>query len=272
MEQLAAAAAAYIEEHLEEPLNLETVAQAVHYSKYYLHRCFTAALGLTPHDYIQRRRLTEAARRLALSRTPILEAALAAGYESQQAFSDAFKAMYKQTPLEFRRRGSFYPLQLPSTPGPLRTGPRKLAWAVPEDLPAWMDFTALVIGGFPCLEEAFHREEGERYIRQRRALVLREGGLLIGAAAFTPETGSIDFLAAHPRRQEAAGALLALLTGELLPGRELTVTTFRQGDRADLGQRREYLRLGFEEGELLTQFGYPVQQLHLSPGGRRSHD
>ena len=51
----------YIESHLHEKLDLETVAGAVHYSKYHLHRMFTGTVGLTIHDYVQRRQLTEVA-------------------------------------------------------------------------------------------------------------------------------------------------------------------------------------------------------------------
>ena len=80
----------YIETHLQEKLDLETVAKAVHYSKYHLHRMFTGTVGLTIHDYVQRRQLTEAAKLLVLSDRPILEIALSAGYESQQSFTSKF--------------------------------------------------------------------------------------------------------------------------------------------------------------------------------------
>lgn len=70
----------YIESHLYEKLDLETVAGAVHYSKYHLHRMFTGTVGLTIHDYVQRRKLTEAAKLLVLSDKPILEIAFIAGY------------------------------------------------------------------------------------------------------------------------------------------------------------------------------------------------
>ena len=104
------AAIDYIENHLHEKLDLETVAGAVHYSKYYLHRMFTDTVGLTIHDYVQRRRLTEAAKLLAFSDRPILEIALLAGYESQQSFTDIFKAMYKKSPNRYRGEEEFYPL------------------------------------------------------------------------------------------------------------------------------------------------------------------
>ena len=89
------AAIDYIESHLHEKLDLETVAGAVHYSKYHLHRMFTGTVGLTIHDYVQRRQLTEAAKMLVLSDRPILEIALSAGYESQQSFTDISKPCIK---------------------------------------------------------------------------------------------------------------------------------------------------------------------------------
>ena len=97
----------YIESHLHEKLDLETVARAVHYSKYHMHRMFTDTVGLTIHDYVQRRQLTEAAKLLVLSDRPILEIALSAGYESQQSFTDIFKAMYKKSPTGTGRKKNF---------------------------------------------------------------------------------------------------------------------------------------------------------------------
>ena len=57
----------YIESHLDGKLELETVAEAVHYSKYHLHRLFTETVGMTIHDYVQRRQLTEAAKLMVFS-------------------------------------------------------------------------------------------------------------------------------------------------------------------------------------------------------------
>ena len=85
----------YIESHLDEKLDLEKVSEAVHYSKYHLHRMFTNTVGMTIHDYVQRRQLTEAAKLLVFSSNPIIEVAFFCSYESQQAFSSAFKSMYK---------------------------------------------------------------------------------------------------------------------------------------------------------------------------------
>lgn len=90
--QAITAAIFYTESHLDETLNLDIVADAVCYSKYHLQHMFTDTVGMTLHDYTQRRRLTEAAKRLMFSKKPILEIALSAGYESQQAFTSIFKS------------------------------------------------------------------------------------------------------------------------------------------------------------------------------------
>ncbi len=56
------AALAHIEERLSDgKVGLDTVAEAVHYSKYHLHRIFSDTVQMNIHDYVQRRRLTEAA-------------------------------------------------------------------------------------------------------------------------------------------------------------------------------------------------------------------
>lgn len=102
----------YIEEHLTEKIDLDQIANVVHYSKYHLHRMFTNIVGFTVHNYIQRRKLTEAAKLLVFSNHPIIDIALFSGYKSQRSFTTAFKMLYKKSPNAFRECGEFYPLQL----------------------------------------------------------------------------------------------------------------------------------------------------------------
>ena len=272
-----AAVISYIEAHLQEKLDLDRVAEGAGYSKYHLHRMFTETAGITLHDYIQRRRLTQAARLLVCSEQPILDISLAAGYESQQSFASVFKAMYKQTPLQYRQGQVFYPLQLEFAlnrdQAPPHAVNREVSYAAPEDIPRWMEFTALVIDGFPRLDGPSHLEQVRQHIQRREALIMRDGSTLIGAAAFSRRAGRIDFLAVHPqyRRYGVAEALLDFMLGRLFAGQDVSITTFRQGDRADPGQREEYLRLGFTEAELLTEFGYPTQRLVLPAREERNH-
>ncbi len=130
-----------------------------------------------------------------------------------------------------------------------------------------MNFVPLVIGGFPHLDAASHLEQAKRYIQRSQALVMRDGPTIIGAAAFSCQAGSIDFLAVHPqyRHYGVAKSLLDFMVCHPFAGCEISITTFREGDKADTGQREEYKRLGFAESELLTEFGYPTQRLILPP-------
>ena len=97
----------YIENNLSNKLDLEKISEAVHYSKYHLHRLFSETVGMTIHDYVGRRQLTEAAKLLVFSDRPIIEIAFICGYESQQAFSSAFKSMYKIPPAQYRENREF---------------------------------------------------------------------------------------------------------------------------------------------------------------------
>ena len=259
----------YIESHLDGKLNLETVADAVHYSKYHLHRLFAAATGLTIHDYVQRRHLTEAAKLLVFSEKPVIEIAFICGYESQQAFSSAFKAMYKLPPAEYREKRVFYPLQLRfrlSRHAAAKSFTKAdIHPAERADLPDWMDLMRLVIDGYPVMNETDYQHAITQCIDEKRALVLRDGQLLVGALAFSANAGCVDFLGIHPqyRSHGLPGLFLDALLERCLPGQEICMTTYRQGDRADTGYREMLKQLGFAERELLVEFGYPTQRFAL---------
>lgn len=261
----------YIESHLDGKLELETVAEAVHYSKYHLHRLFTETVGMTIHDYVQRRQLTEAAKLLVFSDKPIIEIAFICGYESQQSFSLAFKAMYKSPPAEYREERSFYPLQLRFILHRRTTAMeftiQDIRIAEKKDIVDWMNLMRLVIDGYPVMDEDDYLAKLEESIDEKRALVLREGDILIGAMAFTYSPGSIEFLGVHPqyRNRGLQKVFLDALLEIYLPGQEISTTTFREQDKADTGHRDMLLQLGFAEKELLTEFGYPTQRFVLPP-------
>ena len=261
----------YIESHLDGKLELETVAEAVHYSKYHLHRLFTETVGMTIHDYVQRRQLTEAAKLLVFSDKPIIEIAFICGYESQQSFSLAFKAMYKSPPAEYREERSFYPLQLRFILHRRTTAMeftiQDIRLTEKKDIVDWMNLMRLVIDGYPVMDEDDYLAKLEESIDEKRALVLREGDILIGTMAFTYSPGSIEFLGVHPqyRNRGLQKVFLDALLEIYLPGQEISTTTFREQDKADTGHRDMLLQLGFAEKELLTEFGYPTQRFVLPP-------
>ena len=261
----------YIESHLHEKLDLKTVAKAVHYSKYHLHRMFIDTVGLSIHDYVQRRQLTEAAKLLVFSDNPILEIALSAGYESQQSFTDIFKAMYKKSPKQYREEEEFYPLQLRyvlnENPTDLdeKNWQDKIVFATKEDIPKWIELVHLVIDGFPHLDEKQYLEQLQEYIKNKRALILKDADTAIGIMAFNEMTGSIDFFGVHPqyRKRGIAKAFCEKVLHDLTNSSQISITTFRAGDKADTGYRKIWGSLGFAEAELLFEFGYPTQRFIL---------
>jgi AraC-like DNA-binding protein/GNAT superfamily N-acetyltransferase len=261
----------YIENHLDNKLDLEMVAEAVHYSKYHLHRMFTGMVGMTIHDYVQRRQLTEAAKLLVFSDKTILEIAFICGYESQQAFSSAFKSMYKMPPAEYRNNCEFYPLQLRFRlyRNATKTEFTKddICFAEKTDIPAWIDLMRLVIDGYPVMDETDYLNKLINCIDERRALVLKDGNTLIGVMAFSYESGCIDFFGIHPqyRNKGIQKLFLDALLETYLPGQEIWMTTYREGDKADTGHRNLLKQLGFAERELLVEFGYPTQRFVLPP-------
>ena len=79
---------AYIDAHLDGPLDLNTLAEVAHFSQFHFHRLFSAWMGETLGDYLRRRRLEIAAMRLASQpRTAILNIALSTGFGSAEAFA-----------------------------------------------------------------------------------------------------------------------------------------------------------------------------------------
>lgn len=101
----------YIETHINEDLALDKIANALNYSKFYIARIFSEETKCTVYKYIQGRRLTLAAQKLVETEQSIVEIAYEAHYDSQQAFTLAFKQLYECTPYIYRKNGVFYPKQ-----------------------------------------------------------------------------------------------------------------------------------------------------------------
>lgn len=94
---------AYIDRHLDAPLDLAAMAGVAHFSPFHFHRLFLAWTGQTLGDYLARRRLELGAQRLrGQPSSTVLSIALGVGYGSAEAFSRAFKAHFGLTPSQWR--------------------------------------------------------------------------------------------------------------------------------------------------------------------------
>ncbi len=101
----------YIEQNMENDIDLEKISKAVGYSRFYLNRIFAEHTGITIYKYLQSRRLTVAADKLTNTDKSILQIAFEAGYDTPQSFSLAFKQMYLCPPKVYRARGVYVPGQ-----------------------------------------------------------------------------------------------------------------------------------------------------------------
>lgn len=87
----------YIETRLEEDVSLADVAKAAGVSQWHFQRIFKALTGETLKTYIRSRRFAASLARLLDTNLRVLDIALLAGFESQEAFARAFKTLRKST-------------------------------------------------------------------------------------------------------------------------------------------------------------------------------
>lgn len=98
---------AYIDEHLEQALDLNALAEVAYFSPFHFHRLFSAWMGETLGDYLRRRRVEVAAMRLAAQpRIKILNLALSVGFGSAEVFARAFKNRFGCSPTVWRAQQS----------------------------------------------------------------------------------------------------------------------------------------------------------------------
>ena len=92
----------YIGLHLEDPLDLPTLARQAGYTEYYLSSKFKKETGLPPSEYIRRKRLERAAHLLRTTQEDIQKISARLRFSSQSHFSECFRKRYGVTPSVYR--------------------------------------------------------------------------------------------------------------------------------------------------------------------------
>ena len=85
---------------------LQSLAGEARLSPYHFLRAFQQATGVTPHQYLLRARLREAAMRLANEPGRVLDIALDSGFGDVSSFNRVFRAEFGMSPRAFRRKQS----------------------------------------------------------------------------------------------------------------------------------------------------------------------
>jgi AraC-like DNA-binding protein len=91
-----------IERRPDAGLTLDGMARSVELSPYHFLRTFERVTGVTPHQYVLRARLREAATRLAAGPSKVVDIALDCGFGDLSNFNRAFRAEFGVVPRAFR--------------------------------------------------------------------------------------------------------------------------------------------------------------------------
>ena len=92
----------YVNAHLDENISLNDLAGALALSRYHFARGFREAMGMTPHEFVLRRRVARAQALLRRTRTPLHEIAAMCGFADQSHMTRVFKKQLGMTPGKYR--------------------------------------------------------------------------------------------------------------------------------------------------------------------------
>lgn len=101
-------ALAYIDGHLQQPLELASLAGRANISPAHFSRVFKQRLGMNVTDYIATKRIFAAKDRLLQSSGTIEQIAMNCGFESMPHFYRTFKRITRTTPAAYRRNSRTY--------------------------------------------------------------------------------------------------------------------------------------------------------------------
>ncbi len=98
------AARRYIDNHYRENISLDTLAEAVHISKFHLAHVFSREFGVSPMSYMQQLRLQECRELLTTTDYSVAQVARMTGFSSPSYFSQRFRAAEGMSPMQYRQK------------------------------------------------------------------------------------------------------------------------------------------------------------------------
>ncbi len=246
---------AYMYDHMDEDIDLNTLAEVACMSPYHWHRVYSAVQGETIAVTVRRLRLHRAAGFLAHTSMPIEEIAERSGYTNSQSFTRVFHSIYGLPPAQYRKNGSHTKFQTPR-----REGTDAMYDITIKTMPAQTAATVEHTGSYMAIGQAFDTLFGQLGARGMITPDLRMIGIYYDDPGSVPE----DEL------RSRAGILVAgdtdieaPLEQADIPGGPCAVLTHK-GPYADMRAAYEWLY-----GEWLLQSGkepadQPVYEVYLN--------
>ncbi|WP_249310558.1 AraC family transcriptional regulator [Bacillus sp. FJAT-49736] len=108
--EIIAKALIHIENNLELPLSLDSVANSFNISKYYFHRLFSAMMGCSLNQYILSRRLNSSVKLIQNENLSLTDIAYQLNFGTPSSFTRAFKRKYGIAPSSLREKDVVVPI------------------------------------------------------------------------------------------------------------------------------------------------------------------
>ena len=93
----------YLDTNYAEHITLETLTSLTHMNKYYMAHSFTKFTGMSPIQYLNRRRLETACQLLRDTDYSVSDISSQTGFSSQSYFTQIFRKFYGITPIKYRQ-------------------------------------------------------------------------------------------------------------------------------------------------------------------------
>jgi AraC family transcriptional regulator len=92
----------FVEEHLDQDITLAALAETAGMGPHYFSELFKQSLGISPHQYVLRRRIERGRKLLHNPSVSVLEAAIRSGFSDQSHFTKLFRRIVGVTPSRYR--------------------------------------------------------------------------------------------------------------------------------------------------------------------------
>lgn len=103
----------YMEEHIFEDIDFDEIYKIGASSPYHFQVTFTHLTGMSPIEYIRKRRLTLAVKELSQKKLKVIDVAYMCGYETPESFTKAFKKFHGISPSYAKKSGYTFQALLP---------------------------------------------------------------------------------------------------------------------------------------------------------------